>query len=826
MLHDSEFKDMSCESCGSNFNLVEDPDAKTIVSQLQTIDHFTLLNEVGTGAYGTVYKATDTKLDRTVAVKIPRKHNMTAEDQEQFLREARAAAQLAHPNIVSVHEVGRDKDNLYIVSDFIEGNNLADELTLTRYTPRKAVILCVKIAEALDHAHQQGVVHRDLKPSNIMLDPQNEPLVMDFGLAKRDAGEITMTWDGKLLGIPAYMPPEQARGEGHTVDGRADMYSLGVILFELLTGALPFRGTARMLLNQVLHDDPPAPRTLQGSIPKDLETITLKCLEKDPNKRYDSCQHLANDLTAWLQHQPIAARPVGILGKLLRWRKRNPVVANLSGSLVVLLMLCTTLSLTFAIQAARETAIAQQAMISATTAQNKAITAKSLADNLATAEKVQRKNAEAALIRAEIAEKDAMNSEEQARQLATEAITARKQSETLRLLAEEISTLERRRAYQGDIFLAKRDWDAGNMSNLTDRLYRYSQDTHLRGIEWNYLERLAHLELLTLTGHVDRVQSVAFNQSGNRVVSGGAREVVLWDSISGHKLLEMQGHTRAVTAVCFNTDASQIASSSQDGTIRLWNAVTGKLISSLKDRDESINHLQFTSAGRHLVSGSQNGLVKLWDCATETVLRTFKGHAGSVFSIALSPDGKQIASASADKTVKLWDLEAGTLSWTLRGHTEAVYSVAFTLDSQHLISGGNDHVMIVWDSQNGTELRKMTGHSANIVSLSINQESTLVASGSSDETIKIWNIESGSCEQTIKGHHLGVTSVQFSHDGTRLVSGSKDKTLKIWDLQTAHPTISVTPHFQEITSACFSPDGKQIASSSGTGVKLWDTETG
>ncbi|MBT7254981.1 MAG: protein kinase, partial [Planctomycetaceae bacterium] len=592
MLHDSEFKDMSCESCGSNFNLVEDPDAKTIVSQLQTIDHFTLLNEVGTGAYGTVYKATDTKLDRTVAVKIPRKHNMTAEDQEQFLREARAAAQLAHPNIVSVHEVGRDKDNLYIVSDFIEGNNLADELTLTRYTPRKAVILCVKIAEALDHAHQQGVVHRDLKPSNIMLDPQNEPLVMDFGLAKRDAGEITMTWDGKLLGTPAYMPPEQARGEGHTVDGRADMYSLGVILFELLTGALPFRGTARMLLNQVLHDDPPAPRTLQGSIPKDLETITLKCLEKDPNKRYDSCQHLANDLTAWLQHQPIAARPIGIAGKLLRWRKRNPVVANLSAGLIILLVLCTTLSVTFAIQAAQETAIAQKAMISATTAQNR-------------------------------------------------AIAAREKSDELRLLAETISTQERRRAYHGDILLAKRDWDAGNISNLTERLYRYSQDTHLRGLEWNYLDRLAHLELFTLSGHADRVRGVDFNPNGNRVVSCGARDVILWDATNGHKLLEMQGHTRTVTAVCFNIDGSQIASSSEDGTIRLWNASTGKFISSLQGHGGSVNHLQFASDGQRLISGSNDRSIKLWDCATGAVLQTFKGHAGSVFSIALSPDGKQ-----------------------------------------------------------------------------------------------------------------------------------------------------------------------------------------
>jgi hypothetical protein len=284
------------------------------------------------------------------------------------------------------------------------------------------------------------------------------------------------------------MAPEQAGGKIDTLGPATDTYALGAILYHMLTGRPPFQASTQLdTIMQVLTEEPVAPRKLNPAITVDLETICLKCLEKPPKRRYDSCQHLATDLTAWLEHQPIAARPIGIAGKLQRWRKRNPVVANLSAGLFVLLILCTILSLTFALQAERETEIAQKAMIRATTSQNIAITAKLRAETSVAAEKVQRKNAEASLIRAENAEIKALHSEQEARKLAAEAIAARKKSEELRLRAEEISAQERRRAYHGDILLAKRAWDTGNMSNLNERLYRYSKDKNLKGIEWNYL---------------------------------------------------------------------------------------------------------------------------------------------------------------------------------------------------------------------------------------------------------------------------------------------------------------------------------------------------
>ena len=303
---DTALTDLTCSSCGSHFSLVDQSKVTRMAPSLTKLGRFELIERLGVGGFGSVWKARDKELDRTVAIKIPRAGGMSAEEQEKFFREARAAAQLRHPSIVSVHEVGRDGDSVYIVSDFVRGVTLGDWLTGQQLTSREAAELCAKIADALHHAHEQGVVHRDLKPANIMIDGDGEPHLMDFGLARREVGEVTVTMDGQVLGTPAYMSPEQAQGEAHTADRRSDIYSLGVILFQLLTGELPFRGNARMLMHQVIHDEPPSPRKLNGNVPKDLETITLKCLEKDAPKRYGTADDLAKELRRWLKGEPIS----------------------------------------------------------------------------------------------------------------------------------------------------------------------------------------------------------------------------------------------------------------------------------------------------------------------------------------------------------------------------------------------------------------------------------------------------------------------------------------------------------------------------------------
>ena len=287
-----------CPSCGSTFRLERESTAPWSPRGGQRrLGRFELIETVGMGAFGTVYKARDPQLDRVVAIKVPRAGNITTgEDRDRFLREARSVAQLRHPGIVSVHEVGEHEEVPYLVSDFVRGLTLSDLLTGHRPSPREAARLVAEVAEALQYAHDQGVIHRDVKPSNILLDDEDRPHLMDFGLAKRDAGEVTMTLDGQVLGTPAYMSPEQARGRGPP--GRRPQR-------RVQPGGDPLRVADRRAAVPGQYPDALAsgparrarrPRKLDNRIPRDLEMICLKCLEKDPADRYPTARALAADL--------------------------------------------------------------------------------------------------------------------------------------------------------------------------------------------------------------------------------------------------------------------------------------------------------------------------------------------------------------------------------------------------------------------------------------------------------------------------------------------------------------------------------------------------
>ncbi len=728
------------------------------------VGRYRVLRLLGEGGMGVVYEAEQDSPRRRVALKVVRPGLVTPALLKRFAHEAQILGRLRHPGIAQIYEAGQSEyGQPFFAMEFIHGDPLDEHARRHGLGPAARLELLARVCDAVQHAHEQGVVHRDLKPGNILVDEAGQPRILDFGVARGTDADLLIstahTQPGQLVGTLSYMSPEQVAADPAGVDGRSDVYTLGVILHELLAGRLPYPLEHLPLpeLARVIREQEPS---RLGSIDTrfrgDVETIAAKALEKDRARRYQSAADLAADIRRHLRNEPIRARPVSSATRLARWCRRRPGTAALLAALA-LVILTSLVLVTWKWREAEDTARRE--------------------------------------------------------------ILARQE-------AEEHRQEARRSLYRANVRLAMQAWNGNQVEHMFALLEEAAQghpgDEDLRGFEWYYLQRLGHPKVRTLRAPPG--EGVAFSPDGRRLASAGHDGTVrVWDTVTGKELFALRGHTRRVIGVAFSPDGRLLASGGDDHTARVWDTNTGREVHELRRHTNDVRAVAFSPDGRWLASASSDHAVRFWEAATgREELPPIRPHDGAVMGVAFSPDGRRLALAYGKDRVSVCEVATRKELLVLTPkQTGWITGVALTPDGRRMAVGSDDRAVHVWEAETGKELLTLKGHDDTVTGVAFSPDGRRLASVSRDGTARVWDAATGRELLALKGHTNWVMGVAFSPDGRRLATASLDGTVRLWETDAEHPTVTVHP--EEVRGVAFSPDGRRLASAGQDGVvRVWE----